>query len=37
MTEDVADVIIPDIGTVEFRYVLPGEASFSIPNPDKKK
>ena len=37
MTEDVADVIIPDIGTVEFRYVLPGEASFSIPNPDKKE
>lgn len=37
MTEDVADVIIPDIGTVEFRYVLPKEASFSIPNPDKKE
>ena len=37
MNKDVADVIIPDIGTVEFRYVLPGEASFSIPNPDKKE
>ena len=37
MTEDVADVIIPGIGTVEFRYVLPGETSFSIPNPDKKE
>ena len=37
MTEDVADVIIPGLGTVEFRYVLPGEASFSIPNPDKKE
>ena len=37
MTEDVADVIIPDIGTVEFRYVSPGEASFSISNPDNKE
>lgn len=37
MTEDVADLIIPGIGTVEFRYVLPGETSFSIPNPDKKE
>ena len=37
MTEDVADVIIPDIGTFEFRHVLRGEASFSIPNPDKKE
>lgn len=37
MTEDIADVIIPDIGTVEFRYVLPEETSFSIPNPDKKE
>ena len=37
ITEDVADVIIPGIGTVEFRYVLPGETSFSIPNPDKKE
>ena len=37
MTEDVADVIIPGIGTVEFRYVLPGETSFSIPNPGKKE
>ena len=37
MTEDVSDVIIPEIGTVEFRHVLPGEASFSIPNPDKKE
>lgn len=37
MTEDVADVIIPGLGTVEFRHVLPGEASFYIPNPDKKE
>ena len=37
MNKDVADVIIPGLGTIEFRYVLPGETSFSIPNPDKKE
>lgn len=31
MAEDVADVIIPDLGTIEFRRVLPGETGFFIP------
>ncbi|NES03637.1 MAG: DUF1822 family protein [Okeania sp. SIO2F4] len=31
MAEDVADVIIPDLGVIEFRRVLPGERSFLIP------
>lgn len=31
MAEDVADVIIPDLGTIEFRRVLPGEKGFFIP------
>ena len=37
MNKDVADVIIPRLGTVEFRYVFPEETSFSIPNPGKKE
>ena len=37
MNKDVTHVIIPGLGTVEFRFVLPGETSFSIPNPDKKE
>jgi Protein of unknown function (DUF1822). len=32
MTEDVADVIIPNLGAVEFRRVLPGETGFFIPD-----
>ncbi len=31
MAEDVADVIITDLGIIEFRRVLPGEISFLIP------
>lgn len=31
MAEDVADVIIPDLGIIEFRRVLPGETGFFIP------
>ncbi|MGD1698831.1 DUF1822 family protein [Dapis sp. BLCC M229] len=31
MAEDVADVIITDLGIIEFRRVLPGETSFLIP------
>ncbi|NEN89568.1 MAG: DUF1822 family protein [Okeania sp. SIO3H1] len=31
MAEDVADVIIPDLGVIEFRCVLPGEIGFLIP------
>ena len=32
MIEDPADVIIPNLGTVEFRRVLPGETGFLIPD-----
>ncbi|NEP77903.1 MAG: DUF1822 family protein [Okeania sp. SIO3B3] len=31
MAEDVADVIIPDLGVIEFRRVLPGETGFVLP------
>ncbi|MEM1171538.1 MAG: DUF1822 family protein [Cyanobacteria bacterium P01_H01_bin.35] len=31
MAEDVADVIIPNLGVIEFRRVLPGETGFFIP------
>lgn len=31
MVADVADVIIPDLGIIEFRRVLPGETGFFIP------
>ncbi|NEO53295.1 MAG: DUF1822 family protein [Okeania sp. SIO3B5] len=31
IAEDVADVIIPDLGVIEFRRVLPGETGFFIP------
>ncbi|NES73640.1 MAG: DUF1822 family protein [Okeania sp. SIO2D1] len=31
MAEDLADVIIPDLGVIEFRRILPGETGFLIP------
>ena len=34
--DDVADVIIPNLGTVEFRRVLPGETGFLIPDTVKE-